>query len=339
MTALPQEKLARLVSLASQAPSIHNTQPWQWRETRTGLELRTDESRRLMYADAARRGLVMSCGAALHTLQVAAAAEGFAARVRRFPDPANPDVVASVTFVTQPVTPEAITLAAAIPVRRTDRRPVSSWPVPEERIRRLAALAADRGVRITNLESTRDHGRLLKLMKEATRAQSGNEAYLDELLAWSHDREGTGVPASSRLSPEASAQLDVGVHRFPAGTLSTSGGGGSGSEEPSAEEWLILSTSSDDQLSWLRAGEALQAVWLWATCEGLSLVPFSQPLEVQHTRRALQEEHLDDTGCPQLLLRLGWPPVSRETVTATPRRHVQSVLQTLPSQRERPPGW
>ena len=47
---------------------------------------------------------------------------------------------------------------------------------------------------------------------------------------------------------------------------------------------LVVVTADDGRLSWLHAGEALSAVWLDATTEGLSVVPLSQVVEVAETR-------------------------------------------------------
>ena len=47
---------------------------------------------------------------------------------------------------------------------------------------------------------------------------------------------------------------------------------------------LVVVTSDEGKLSWLHAGEALSAVWLDATTEGLSVVPLSQVVEVAETR-------------------------------------------------------
>jgi hypothetical protein len=68
-------------------------------------------------------------------------------------------------------------------------------------------------------------------------------------------------------------------------------------------------------LSWIRTGEALQAVWLWAAGNGLALVPHSQVVELPTTRRRLQDELFDDTACPQLVVRLGWAPAAEHEAT------------------------
>ena len=75
-----------LVELATRAPSVHNTQPWYWYlDDDDRLTLFADFSRQLWYADPDGRDLLISCGAALHHLRVAAAASGWKAHVRRTP--------------------------------------------------------------------------------------------------------------------------------------------------------------------------------------------------------------------------------------------------------------
>ena len=56
-----------------------------------------------------------------------------------------------------------------------------------------------------------------------------------------------------------------------------------------------------------------------ATTLGLASCPLSQPLEIGATRRTLRDDVLSGTLCPQIVLRLGWPPVGPPP-PATPRR-------------------
>src|SRR4249919_3091536 len=97
-----------LVATANRAPSVHNTQPWHWCIDGERVSLFADTSRQLAYADPDGRDLVLSCGAALHHLQVAAAAAGWAARVHRMPNPYNDNQLANVSFSPAPPTLAAI---------------------------------------------------------------------------------------------------------------------------------------------------------------------------------------------------------------------------------------
>ncbi|EUA73290.1 hypothetical protein I553_9446 [Mycobacterium xenopi 4042] len=61
--------------LACRAPSLHNTQPWQWVLDGGQLQLFVDTHRVLAY-DRSRRQALISCGAALDHFRVAMAAAG-----------------------------------------------------------------------------------------------------------------------------------------------------------------------------------------------------------------------------------------------------------------------
>jgi len=94
----------------------------------------------------------------------------------------------------------------------------------------------------------------------------------------------------------------------------------------SSDGLLFVVTADDGRLSWLRAGEALSAVWLDATIGGFSVVPLSQVVEVTDTRHALED--LLGTGMhPQILLRVGWQEIGRGDVDRTSRRPLADVLR------------
>jgi len=99
--------LAEAVEHALRAPSVHNTQPWLWRIGPGVVELHADWTRRLAATDPDRRDVLLSCGAALHHLQVSLGARDIAAHVDRLPDPENLDHLATV--VVQPGTAVRIT--------------------------------------------------------------------------------------------------------------------------------------------------------------------------------------------------------------------------------------
>jgi nitroreductase len=138
-------QIAAAITLASRAPSVHNTQPWRWRVTARSLELFADPTRRLQSADKHARLLMLSCGATLHHLAVAVGAAGWRADVNRFPDRTVPTSLASITFTPQEPSADLSELARAIADRRSDRRPMASWPVPAEHADRLAKVAAVHG--------------------------------------------------------------------------------------------------------------------------------------------------------------------------------------------------
>lgn len=321
----PPPPLDDILSLACRAPSVHNTQPWRWRVQGETVDLIADYRRQLVYADPARRDLLISCGAALHHLQVACAGLGWAARVRRLPDTTDERHVASVLLKPRPASLPDRDLLEALRRRRTDRRRFTSWPVPPERLIALASVGSAWGAQVLPVPGEVTKGHLRRLTARADLVQQRNQRYVAELAAWT-DRSATeGIPAG-HLPVRRGEDPGEAVHRrFPGGGL-PEGDSGPGAAE---DGMLLVCTSSDDAISRIRAGEALSAVWLRATLENLSVVPLSQAVEVEETRRELQTRILGDLAFPQILLRVGWPAASFSELAPTPRRPLDEVLEVV----------
>jgi len=306
---------------ACRAPSVHNTQPWVWRVDGTRVDLYADFRRQLVYADPRRRDLLISCGAALHHLQVAAGALGWDTKVRRTPDPGEERLIAKVELTrSKRVVPADDTLDV-LDKRITDRRRLSSWPVPVDRIHALATAGSAWGAQVLPIEEDMARAQVERLTRRADLVQKRNPRYVEEIDAWMRTSGRDGVPmghAPERGEVEGPDALN---RRFPHGDLEDP----VIDPEPSSDAMLIVCTSSDDAISRIRAGESLSAAWLEATRQNLSLVPLSQALEVEETRRVLQTDVLGDLAIAQIVLRVGWLPLSIDGLTPTPRRSLEEV--------------
>ena len=119
---MDQHVLSDVVRLACRAPSVHNTQPWRLVAENGELRLFLDPHRVPHATDLSGRESVISCGALLHHLGVAAAAAGWKANVARFPNPNDLDHLATIDFRRQEFVSEADQArAGAILRRRSDR--------------------------------------------------------------------------------------------------------------------------------------------------------------------------------------------------------------------------
>jgi len=312
-------QVAAMIALASRAPSVHNTQPWRWRVTSRGLDLFSDPSRRLDAADEGARLLMLSCGATLHHLSVAAGAAGWRTEIGRFPESNEPTRLASVAFSLQAPTAEVRDLARAVADRRSDRRPMSSWPVPDGHARRLVDAAATHGAIARVFD-----GAALDVWTTLARRAAQRRAlpeYRAELYEWTHRDESRrdGVPAANRVPLDESEASHV--NRFAPGDLPMAP---RGAADPQPLP-LLIATSSDDRIAQLRAGEAMSAVLLEATRLGLASAIDSQVLEMDSTRSVIEDRVLHGSLTPQVLLTIGWPS-SADPLPATPRRPVGEVL-------------
>jgi len=310
------------LSLATRAPSIHNSQPWRWRVGDESLHLYADRSMRLPNTDPDGRDLMLSCGAVLHHCVVALAALGWQAKVHRFPNPADPEHVAAVEVSRYPASDLDIMLAAEIPRRRTDRRHYSPWTVPPAHIALMGARAARAGVMLRQVESL---PKLQRIVAQAAWQHGTDPDYLNELAAWSGRHASTvGVPAHSTPRSDSTAVLPGRV--FAATALAEPPGVESVDDNAAV---LALGTVDDDPLARLRAGEATSLVLLTATALRLASCPITEPLEIDDPRDAIRTDVFGTSGYPQMLLRVGWAPVNAEPLPSTPRRALSDVVEWL----------
>ncbi|HET6502549.1 MAG TPA: NAD(P)H nitroreductase [Amycolatopsis sp.] len=322
---LPDDYTVRAaLALAVRAPSVHNSQPWRWRVGDRTLHLYADRERQLSETDPDGRDLLLSCGAALHHLRAGFAALGWHAEVHRLPNPDDPDHLAAIEPHRHDPTQAEISLAAAIPRRRTDRRRHSSWTVPSGYLDEMVMLAADEGSVLRTADgAARDH--LARAIFEAAQAHSADPAYRTELAAWSGRYESyDGVPAANAPAVDETPGALPGRAFSEPHLAQPSGASG----EDDKTVLAVISTASDDPMSRLRAGEATSAVLLTATSVGLAGCPLTEPLEVAGTRKIVRTQVTGDRF-PQMVLRLGWAPVNADPLPATPRRPLDEVVRHL----------
>lgn len=312
-------ELAARASL--RAPSVFNTQPWAWRLTGDALELESDPGRRLGVTDAEGRLLLLSCGGALHHARVALAAEGWAAEVVRFPVATQPDLLARirVTGRAQP-DPGARKLAAAIGRRRTDRRAFG------ERLLSDATLAGLR--RAVEAEGAYLHvvpgdqvPELAVAVDLAADANFFDPPHRTELTAWTHRPAwtGDGVPPNTAVEPS--------LRRVPARNFLPDGSPGllAGADHDEGATYAIIFGDTDRPIALLRGGEAMSALLLQATAEGVATAPISEAVEVAWPRQLLTRL-LSGIGEPYLIVRLGYVE-SDEGIPPSPRRSPAEVIK------------
>jgi len=314
-----------VIAMANRAPSVHNSQPWRWRVDPTAIHLFADPERALQATDPEGRDLRLSCGAALHHLRVALLSAGLATTIHRLPDPAEPLHLATVEMHPGRPSPDDLALARAIENRRTDRRVFSSWPVPQAMLDAFVASAAEQGALLTVLDRETDRQTVARLIEHAAVEQALDADLAQETAAWTGRSRGARDGVAGANVP-ADPVGTVPVRHFataeqPESLL--------GTHESDGTVLALFATSGDGAVDQLRAGEALSAVLLAATRVGLSTDPISQPFEVAATRAQVRTSVLGDAAEPQVLLRLGWAPMSATPVPPTGRRSVADTLEPL----------
>jgi nitroreductase len=328
---------ARVITAATRAPSIHNTQPWRFTATPDRLEVFLDRDRALPVVDPTGRQQVISCGTAIAFAAVALRAEGHEADVELLPDQ-DGDHLATVR-VTGGLSPseQDRTMAAAIEQRHTVRSAFEPRAVPAEVVDRLQVEAGAFGLWLKPVTESEEEVATAVLLAQAEEAEQGDPAYLAELESWLRTDPGAvdGVPVDAVPAGDPRERPSNWLVRdFVVGTRERRlfrAGGDPDAPPPEVERptVVLLGTENDDRRAWLDAGRALGRLLLVATAEGLVASPLTQALDWPAGRSRLRMR-LSLVGHPQMLLRMGYPPAG-SVPPVSGRRPVADVLRFAPA--------
>lgn len=315
-------ELSALLELACRAPSLHNSQPWRWTLEAGVLHLFADHSRVGHHTDITGREVILSCGAVLDHLQVAAAAAGWRVDVDRRPDRHDHNHLASMVFHrAESVSVHEHDLGDAITHRHTDRlafKAPEPWPELEERLR------ATLNGTVADLDVVDDNGRpaLADASRRSEAHRRNDASYRYELLWWTgHSHVEDGVPQSTLASSEEASRVDV-ARDFPVYQA--------GDRRPEIDrdhsKILVLSTYDDSLDNTLRCGEVLSRVLLECTAMGFATCTLTHMMELHASREEIRRI-TGQRAEPQMLIRVGSPLKAISAGARTPRRPLNEVFE------------
>jgi hypothetical protein len=316
-------ELEAAVAAARLAPSVHNTQPWNFRLGDHGIELLADPSRQLPVLDPTGRQLKLSCGAALDHLRVALRGAGLDSSVQLFPAD-DPAVVARIAVTAgAPASEQEVALAEAITARHSQREPFSGRAVEHSVLAQLREVAEARGVWLALLERREDQITLAVLLSNADASETMDPEYKAELQHWLRtDPAFDGIPADLLPERVGERHTEVPVRDFAAGKPP-----GAVTDEPDTSPpderpaLVILGTEADTPEQWVAAGESLSRLLLTATTLDLRASMLGQVIDLPYTRQQLRAQ-LRLIGEPQMVLRIGYGPPA----PASPRRPMDDLI-------------
>jgi nitroreductase len=323
---LTPDDVTCLVAAAARAPSVHNSQPWQFRVRGSDLELHADPRRMLPQVDPEGREMLISCGAALYGLRLGMRRLGYLPDVGLLPDPAQPALIARVRpGARERTTAEEWDLIAAVPHRHTHRGPFAPGRVPSRLLDALVRDAAAEGAGLYLVSQRADVRELARLTEAASRAQLADPGICAELRKWTRPAASgarDGVPARAWADPswhDESGPEEPAHQRLPQRDFGLAGGLPAGGPLPSAT--AVLTTAGDSPADWLAAGQALDRLLLRAAARWVFASLQSQALE-SPALRAQVRDRLQLDGWPQMLLQFGRANVA----PATARRPAAEII-------------
>ena len=325
---LDRDTVEAALAVAVRAPSIHNTQPWRWQLHPDGLVLRAERSRQLSVADPDGHSLMISCGAAGALTELALRAAGVAVRVRRFPDPSDPDALARYETTGEgDADDDVLAQVDAALRRRSDRRPFRLHDVPAAEIEKLRA-AGGNDLAFADFPMSEDQRiNLAVAVTWADRIERHDEAYIAEMQKWLRDPEvhddgiiSQNVPHVEEGHPR---RTSVPQRDFEIGMPGMQMIERDVDEKPLIAVILTGADTAEEQLA---AGEAMMRLMLRAELDGLATCPLSQAVDLVAFRTRLQGL-MGWVGYPQMMMRIGYPVEGQ--IAETPRRPVSAVLDVV----------
>jgi hypothetical protein len=308
-----------LLEYAILAPSTRNTQPWKFALHQNGIDVYADYSRRLRTADPGNRELLMSMGAAIMNLRVAAARFRFACQVEYNHTGDSERPLAQAFLVAG--TPGDATLAPLFPfltLRRTNRHPFLVSRVPAAVQQRL--ISAGKGY-ASVLEISTDgaiNKAVADLVAEADRRLLADPEYCKDAAAWMRPDPGSyldGIPAAPEGSSDGTTALDAFRARVAR------------DKNLCLEAPALVTIAGEDSIpGWLDTGEMLERLLLTVVREGLQVSYFNMPVLLPDLRLRLRVI-LGLSAWPQLLLRVGY---CMEETPLSPRRPLDAVIIQQP---------
>ena len=326
VTGLLEDQFRFLLRYAILAPSTYNTQPWRFAVSDNGIEVYADYARRMPVADPGNRELLLSIGAAVATLRVAAAHFGFACFVEynHTGSSDRPLAVALLTPMAAHPVGDAVraTLFPAITRRRTNRRAFLLSRIPRSALEAFRGLDAGRQSSLRVSVDGRMNEAVAALVAAADAQQLADQAYRDDMSAWIHaDTAGVsdGIPVAAAGSKGVPPPIaSCAVRAVDSGQQRAALDRNLCQEAPA----LAVISSEDTVPHWLDAGELLQEFLLTAEREGLVCSYFNMPMHVPEIRAQLRAV-TGVSSWPQLLLRIGY---CLEETPRTPRRALEDML-------------
>jgi hypothetical protein len=324
MVPIPASQVGYLIRTAGRAPSVHNTQPWRFKISENTIELYADPRRKLRI-DPLGREMLISCGAALFGLRLAARSLGYQPNVDLLPEPGRLRLLARMRLCAGAApTPAELRMVDAIPHRHTHRGPFADEPLPDGLLAALQHDALAEGATLTFIQPTIIYSELRDIVSTASRRQDLDPVAREEIRRWTRatdSRARDGVPAQAFTAAPVVGDRQNGRLRqrdFDLGReLGLLANGG-----PQPASTAVLISQADRRVDWLRAGQALHRLLLHAADRWVSASLYTQPLEAAAIR-SLIRTRLGLPGPPQMLLQFG----RTRTMLATARRDLGELME------------
>ena len=278
--------LEYLIRAGLQAPSGDNCQPWKFEIKKNRIDLFLDQDKDRSFFNVNQVASLISCGAVLENIKIAASSLGMEALIKYDPDLRENDRVASIDLI--PGETKKDPLADFIWERHTNRKPFKKTAIASEILESVeTAVDSIPGARIRFVTAREQLNKLAWIIYKIDRIRTEHKPLHEHLMSMIRFTEKEalekrdGFPLKNLeagLAGELFLKLTkpwsvmniankIGLGRMVAlnawqGMVNSSGAG------------LLLMDKMEDQ-SFIQGGRALEKVWLTLTSHGIQFQPMT----------------------------------------------------------------
>lgn len=315
------DQLKFILRYAVLAPSGPNTQPWKLSIKEGEVSLIVDFARSLPYLDPTNRTLYISHGCLLANTLVAAEHFGLGYDVKCLPDGPSGGRSASIKFNKRGSKPRFPDLFHEITKRHTNRKPYEDRAIDAGKLQKLKDCIDRKGFRLDIISDSEVKEKMADILARSQKIQLGNKDLRKELASWVRPNNSDakdGLPGYSFGYSDFESYL--GSFIFGTFDMSSSRARVETANIKSSPAVAVLSTDSDDKLTWMKAGVLFETLFLTATKLDVMFDLFSQPAAIPELRQEMAQ--ILNVKYPHLLIRMGHAQPAKHT----PRRPVEEVL-------------
>lgn len=283
---LPEEVIRYIIKAGIQAPSGDNAQPWKFSCQGNTVRLYLDRNADFSFFNINQIASIISCGAVLENMRIAASTFGLKTRIDYLPSGGKDDLMASVELIHGDF--EKDPLSDSIWKRNTNRKFYDKRPLPFSVLDDLKkSIAGFPGVKLHFVTEKPDLKKLAKVIYKVDRIRTEHRPlheHLCQMVRYTHDeavKKRDGLPLKN-LEAGLAGEIFLKVTRpWKVMNLANSIGLGrmvalhSFQGIINASGVALLTVDGRETGDFLKGGQALERIWLTITQKGLSMQPMT----------------------------------------------------------------
>ena len=306
---MKEKDFQQLATLASRAPSGHNTQPWLFDQEGDTFIIRPDFSKALPVVDPDHRELYISLGCAAENTLLAGGKQLTIDNGQLTID--NGQLTIHFSPNAKPIVNCPLSIVNSITSRQMNRRLYNRHPITAKSLSALTAVRPEANTNFYLWENgSEPFERLKGFIRKGNEIQMNDPVFLAELKSWIRYNKRQAEATRDGLSyavfgaPNLPACLSKAIM---GSMLKSSVQNRSDMKKLASASHVALFTTQHNTIEeWIRLGQTLQRFLLAATQEGIATAFLNQPCEVRSLAEEIRETFPIHREFPTLLLRLGY---------------------------------